>query len=85
MTTFARFPKGFIDGIRPDGRGNLLVSLWKGKIYRVNKDGDIKLILHTTNKGLYSADFEYIPKKDLLIIPTFYKNKVIAYTLKNTK
>lgn len=77
----AKFPKGFIDGIRPDGKGNLLVSLWKGKIYRVDPDGEITLIFHTENRGEYSADFEYIPQKELLLIPAFYENTVNAYKL----
>ena len=79
ISKIARFPKGFIDGIRVDSHGDLLVSLWKGKIYKVAKDGSITLILHTENKGQYSADFEYIPDKRLLIIPTFYNNTVQAY------
>ncbi len=77
----ARFPEGFIDGIRPDGKGNLLVSLWKGKIYRVTDDGEITLILHTENTGDYAADFEYVPNNKMLIIPTFYNNSVVGYNL----
>ena len=76
----AKFPEGFIDGIRVDKDGNFLVSLWKGKIYKVSKDGSITLILHTENRGLYSADFEYIPEKRLLIVPTFYNNTIRAYS-----
>jgi len=79
IKNIARFPEGFIDGIRPDNKGNLLVSLWKGKIYRVTKEGEIALILNTENQGMYSADFEYIPEKELLIIPTFYGNLIQAY------
>jgi len=75
----AKLPEGFIDGIRPDGNGNLLVSLWKGKIYKVDPQGNITLIFHTENKGEYSADFEFIPDKSLLLIPTFYENTVNAY------
>ena len=79
ISKIAKFPEGFIDGIRVDKTGSLLVSLWKGKIYKVSKDGSITLILHTENRGLYSADFEYIPEKGLLIVPTFYNNTVRAY------
>lgn len=79
ITNIARFPQGFIDGIRIDHNDNLLVSLWKGKIYRVEKDGSITLLLQTENRGHYSADFEYIPSKRLLIVPTFYNNTVQAY------
>ncbi len=79
IAKIAKFPKGFIDGIRSDGNGNLLVSLWKGKIYKVTETGQISLILHTENRGQYCADFEYIPEKRMLIIPTFYSNTVKAY------
>jgi len=79
ISKIAKFPKGFIDGIRLDGKGNLLVSLWKGKIYKVLKDGSIHLILHTENKGSYTADFEYIPEKKLLMVPTFYNNTIRAF------
>ncbi|MCD4698530.1 MAG: hypothetical protein K8S16_20065 [Bacteroidales bacterium] len=81
ITNIAHFPEGFIDGIRPDGKGNLLVSLWKGKIYSVKPSGEIKLVFHTENLGEYTADFEYIPEKKLLLIPAFYENKVAAYNM----
>lgn len=79
ITKVACFPEGFIDGIRLDNQGNYLVSLWRGKIYRVDSEGNIKLIFHTQNIGQFTADFEYIPEKQLLIIPTFFDNKVTAY------
>jgi hypothetical protein len=30
----------------------------------------------------FVADFEYIKKKDLVVVPTFYSNKVVAYELR---
>jgi len=81
ITYLAKFPEGFIDGLRPDGNGNLYVSLWKGKIYQLDPDGHIKLILHTENLGEYTADFEFIPEKKMFIIPTFYENRVSAYQI----
>ena len=79
ITNVASFPEGFIDGIRVDNNGNYIVSLWKGKIYRVKDSGEIELIFHTENKGYFTADFEYIPEKNLLIIPTFFENRVVGY------
>nr|NQU92976.1 hypothetical protein [Bacteroidota bacterium] len=81
ISKIARFPKGFIDGIRPDGNGNLMVSLWRGLLYRVSPNGSAKLILNTTNKNQYCADFEYIPERELLIVPTFFENTVTGYRL----
>ncbi len=48
------------------------MSLWKGLIYKVSLDGGMDQIFHTTNKGWFCADFEYIPEKKLIIVPTFF-------------
>ena len=77
----ARFETGFIDGFRPDGRGNYLVSLWRGKLYRVSPEGEKTKLLDTTTPGYYIADFEYIREKDLLIIPNFLNNTITGYSL----
>ncbi len=72
---------GVVDGIRPDGEGNYLVSRWEGKVFRVSPSGDVVEILDTIGSGLNTADFEYIPEKRLLIIPTFLGNNVVAYRM----
>jgi len=77
----AKIGPGFIDGIRPDGKGNLLVSLWEGRLYKVTMDGDVTKILDTTAPGYYIADFEYIPETGIIYIPTFYDNRVMTYKL----
>ena len=77
----AKFETGFIDGFRIDENGNYLVSLWKGKLYRVTQQGDKTKILDTTTPGFFSADFEYIKEKNLLIVPTFFNNSITAYKL----
>jgi len=81
IKTITKFETGFIDGFRIDENGNYLVSLWKGKLYRVTPKGIKTKILDTTTPGFYSADFEYIKEKNLLIIPTFFGNKIKAYKL----
>jgi len=82
IKTITKFETGFIDGFRIDENGNYLVSLWKGKIYRVTPDGKKTKILDATTPGFYSADFEYIAKKNLLIVPTFFGNTITGYKLK---
>ncbi|MCD4736470.1 MAG: SMP-30/gluconolactonase/LRE family protein [Bacteroidales bacterium] len=77
--TVAKFETGFIDGFRIDKNGNYLVSLWKGKIYRVTPEGEKTKILDTSTPGYYSADFEYVQNKNLLIVPTFYGNTISGY------
>lgn len=81
VKTIAKFEKGFIDGLRVDNNGNYLVSLWHGIIFRVTPSGHVTKILDTSTPGIYSADFEYIKEKNLLIIPTFFNNTITAYKL----
>ncbi|MCA9734316.1 MAG: SMP-30/gluconolactonase/LRE family protein [Deferribacteres bacterium] len=82
IEVIAQFEKGFIDGLRIDEEGNYLVSLWHGIVYKVLPTGEFTEILDTTAPGIYSADFEYIPGKGMLFIPTFFGNTVTAYKVK---
>ena len=71
-----------MDGVAKDGQGNLLVSDNAGRLFRVNPDGNSELLLNTKSRQISIADFEYIPEKKLLIIPTMTDNKLIAYKIK---
>jgi sugar lactone lactonase YvrE len=75
----ATLEKGFVDGLRVDNAGNYLVSLWHGILYRVTPAGEVTKILDTSTPGIFSADFEYIRDKKMLIIPTFFNNNITAY------
>jgi len=81
MEIVADFVPGFIDGIRLLPSGELLVSLWDGKLYLVSEDGEISQLLDLKNEGVYIADFEYLHETGMLYIPGFFTNKVIAYKI----
>lgn len=81
VTVIASLGAGVIDGIRADGRGNVLVSHWEGQLYRVSPGGDVVELLDTLPAGLNCADFEFVPEPRLVVVPTFLANKVVAYTL----
>ena len=72
-----------IDGIVPDGKGNYIISDWKGSIHHIYTDKEKIKLLDTTPVEMNAADIEYIVEKKLLLVPTFFDNRVIAYTLKN--
>ena len=80
ITTVAQVGFG-IDGLKLDGKGNYLVSDWKGKTAFVTKQGKVELLLDTSSNNINSADIEFIIKKNLLLIPTFFDNRVSAYQL----
>ena len=78
-------PGSGIDGLHPVGRGMYAISDWKGKTSLVNTDDDVTVLLDTTDQGINSADFDYVKRQNLLVIPTFFDNRVVAYKLKMNK
>jgi len=79
VRTIANLGSGIIDGIEDDGRGNLLVSHWEGRVYRILPSGVIVKVLDTTVPECNAANFEYIVEDDRLIIPTFADNRIMMY------
>lgn len=67
------------DGIVSDGKKGYFVSDWNGQIFAVTADGQKQQLLDTREQKISSADIEYVPGKKLLVVPTFYKNKLVAY------
>jgi sugar lactone lactonase YvrE len=82
ITTIARVGSG-IDGLRSDGHGNYFISDWNGKTSLVTASGKVIVLIDTTSSRINSADLEYIKTKNLLLIPTFFDNRVMAYKVKN--
>jgi len=70
---------GGIDGLEADGNGNYIISDWMGKIQLVSEEDDPITLLNTSNTGVNAADIEYIIEKNLLLVPTFSDNRVMAY------
>lgn len=74
-----------IDGIVPTGKGTYLISDWQGHVYEIKEGQQPHLLLDTTPLKINAADIEYIKEKDLLLVPTFFKDNVVAYQLKFKK
>jgi sugar lactone lactonase YvrE len=72
---------GGIDGILSDGKNGYFASEWRGKVWHINTEGKTQLLLDFVDSKVNTADFEYIPSKKLMLIPTFLKNKVLAYSV----
>lgn len=78
---FSTFAEGMggIDGLVPDGKKGYFASEWKGKVWHVSPDGKAELLLDSVDAKVNTADIEYIPGKNMLLVPTFLNNKVMAY------
>jgi DNA-binding beta-propeller fold protein YncE len=68
------------DGLVILGDGNYVASRWAGEIYFVNSDGET-LLLDTKDAESNTADIGFIPGDNIVLVPTFFKNKVVAYKL----
>lgn len=68
------------DGIAAVGE-NYLVSSWHGEVYFVDQAGSNTKLLDTKDQKINAADIDYIEDLNMLLVPTFFGNKVVAYKL----
>lgn len=71
---------GGIDGIEKLKDGNFIYSNWKGLIFITKGVKSIQL-LDTVDKQ-NTADIDFVPGKNMVLVPTFLANSVEAYLLK---
>ncbi len=81
IANVAYIGEGNIDGIKKNGK-NLIVSLYTKGLRLVDKKGNVTSLLDTESEGKHCTDFEFIPEKNLLIIPSLFDNELTAYSLK---
>ncbi len=81
ITSLLRLDEGSIDGLRSDGAGNLIVSLWHGSLFRVTPAGVITPLVDTDHAVVPAADIEYVAGERLLVVPTYLGNGVAAYRI----
>ncbi len=72
---------GAADGLEAIGNGDYLVSNWNGQVNYVRSNGELIELLNTEKDQINAADIELIPSEKLLLIPTFFDNRVRAYQL----
>ncbi len=68
------------DGLVIIDKENFIVSRWQGEIYRISK-GKEQLLLDTRAEESNTADIGFIRDQGLVLVPTFFRNKVVAYRL----
>ena len=70
---------GRVDGIIQLEGGHFITSSWSGEVYFISNDLKKQKILDTSGEKINAADMGYIPEENLLIIPTFFDNRLMAY------
>ena len=83
VTAIAKTDSG-IDGLKPDGKGNYFTSNWKSRTALITAEGKTIVLMDTAASKMNAADFEYLPDEELLIVPTFFDNRLVAYHVEDT-
>ncbi|WP_202621803.1 SMP-30/gluconolactonase/LRE family protein [Pontibacter russatus] len=68
------------DGLVIIDDSTYLASRWQGEIYLI-RNGKEHLLLDTKGEESNTADIDYIADEQLVLVPTFLKNRVVAYKL----
>ncbi len=74
------------DGIAWTGiPGYYIVTDWEGEIFMINPDFTRISLINSKSEKINTADIEYLTGMNLLLVPTFFKNCIIAYKLTEKK
>ncbi|HCE57412.1 MAG TPA: ATP-binding protein [Prolixibacteraceae bacterium] len=71
---------GGVDGLERNNNGELVFSNWPGRIF-IHRNGKTVKLLDTTAQELKTADVDFALKLNLLFVPTFFGNQIVAYKI----
>ena len=61
--------------------GNYLISDFLGSVHLVHPEKERVKLLDSTADDVLAADIDFITEINLLLIPTFFDNRIVAYKL----
>lgn len=73
---------GGVDGLEKNNDGDFVFSNWPGRIF-INKNGQTTKLMDSTEQEINTADIDFALKYDLILVPTFFDNHVVAYKISN--
>ncbi|MEN8117870.1 MAG: hypothetical protein ABFS16_12865 [Bacteroidota bacterium] len=71
---------GGVDGLEKNNEGEFVFSNWPGTIFIVKNGKQIKLHDSTAEK-INTADIDFALKYNLVLVPTFFDNRIVAYKI----
>ncbi len=69
------------DGLEPYKKGEFIATCWVGLIYHIKADGTFDMLMDSRAEKINTADIGFDAKKNILYVPTFLTNSVVAYQL----
>ncbi len=79
-TTLLIEDAGGVDGLEKNNDGDFVFSNWPGRIF-IHKNGKTIKLLDTTEQELKTADIDFDLKHGLILVPTFFDNRIVAYKI----
>lgn len=73
---------GGTDGVEKINGKDFMVSCWAGAIWYVQADGTKELLLDGAKDKVNTADIGFDAASNIVYVPTFWKNTVIAFRVK---
>lgn len=71
---------GGVDGLEKNAKGEFVFSNWPGRIF-IQRGGK-KIKLHdSVEQEINTADIDFAIKLNLVLVPTFFNNKILAYRI----
>lgn len=75
---------GHGDGLEFTGKeGHYIATSWAGEIFLILPDYSKVSLLKTSDQEINSADIGFNIKKQVVYVPTFFDNRVVAYKLES--
>lgn len=74
--------EGGTDGVEHVTGNEFIVSCWGGMIWYVKGNGEKHNLLDSREQKMNTADIGYDAQHRIVYVPTFWKNKIVAYELK---
>lgn len=73
---------GHGDGVEFTGKdGYYITSSWSGEVFLIKPDYSKVSLLKTSDQEINSADIGFNMKEQVVYVPTFFDNRVVAYKL----
>ena len=69
-----------LDGLEKNNEGDFVFSNWPGRIF-IHRNGKNIKLYDTTAEELNTADLDYDLKHNLILVPTFFDNRIIAFKI----
>ncbi len=71
---------GGVDGLDKNAKGEFVFSNWPGRFF-IQRNGKTIKLHDSVEQEINTADIDFAIKLNLVLVPTFFNNKIVAYRI----